>query len=224
MKFLEVELCTPRLNEQKEFYSDTLGMQTDFNTPVSFTAHAGATLLKFTESNLQEAPYYHFAFNIPENQLNDAIKWLGNRVKLIEYEGSPVIDFPNWNAHSVYFYDPAGNIVELIARHNLKNSSNEPFSAASLLSISEIGLPVESVKDFINLAEDKLNERLWWGNHEAFAAIGNEEGLLIAVTTERNWFPTEKPCNIFPVKLKIEKKDPLFEILEYIPYKIISKL
>lgn len=222
MKFLEVELRAPRIIEQKEFYSNIMGMQPDFNTPVSYSVRAGETLLKFTESNLPEVPYYHFAFNIPENQLYDAIKWLNNKVKLIEYEGSPVIDFPNWNAHSVYFYDPAGNIVELIARHNLNNSSTEPFSAASLLNISEVGLPVESVKDFINLAEDKLNEKLWWGNLETFAAIGNEEGLLIAVTTKRNWFPTEKPCNIFPLKVKISKGNQPVKLIEYSEYKIIG--
>jgi catechol-2,3-dioxygenase len=222
MKFLEVELYTSRLNEQKAFYSDTLSMQTDFITPISFTVRAGATLLKFTESNLPDNPYYHFAFNIPENQLNEAIKWLSNKVNLIEYEGSPVIDFPNWNAHSVYFYDPAGNIVELIARHNLKNSSNEPFSAASLLNISEVGLPVDSVKEFVELAKDKLNEKLWWGNLETFAAIGDEEGLFIAVTTKRNWFPTEKPCNISPLTVKLNKGNLPANLIEYSAYKIIG--
>jgi len=223
MKILGLNLFTSNLHIQKEFYTKSLELKLTGNSPDSFSVQAGVSSLKFTENNLFEAPFYHFAFNIPENQLNEAIDWLNKKTKLIEYEGSPVIDFPNWNAHSVYFYDPAGNIVELIARHNLNNSSNEPFTAASLLNISEVGLPVESVKDFINLAEDKLNEKLWWGNLETFAAIGNEEGLFIAVTTKRNWFPTEKPCNIFPLQVKIKKSNSSFETLKFIPYEIIPK-
>jgi catechol-2,3-dioxygenase len=221
MKIPDLNLYTSNLLIQKEFYTKSLGLKLTKNSPDSFSVLAGTSLLTFTESNLQGEPYYHFAFNIPENKLNEAIKWLRNEVELIEYEGSPVIDFPNWNSHSVYFYDPAGNIIELIARHNLKNASNEPFSGNSLLNISEIGMPVDSVKEFVELAESKLNENLWWGDRETFAAIGDEEGLFIAVTTKRNWFPTDKACNIYPMTVKIEKKDPSFEILEFIPYKII---
>jgi len=223
MKILGLNLFTSKLHLQREFYTKSLGLKLTGNLPDAFSVQAGTSILTFSESILQGEPFYHFAFNIPENKLNEAIDWLSNKVELIEYEGSRVIDFPNWNAHSVYFYDPAGNIVELIARHNLNNSSNEPFSAASLLNISEIGMPVDSLKEFVELAKDKLNEKLWWGNLETFAAIGDEEGLFIAVTPKRNWFPTEKPCNIFPLQVKIKKSNSSFETLKFIPYEIIPK-
>lgn len=221
MKILALNLFTSNLHLQKEFYTKSLGLKLTANSPDSFSVQAGVSSLKFTENNLPEAPFYHFAFNIPENQMNEAIDWLNKKTKLIEYEGSPVIDFPNWNAHSVYFYDTAGNIVELIARHNLKNSSNEPFSAASLLNISEIGMPVDSVKEFVELTKDKLNEKLWWGNLETFAAIGDEEALFIAVTAKRNWFPTEKPCNIYPLSVKVHKDNMLPVKIDYSNYSFI---
>ena len=119
-------------------------------------------------------PYYHFAFNIPENKINEAIKWLEKKVELIEYGESNLISFPNWNAHSVYFYDPAGNIVEFIARHNLPNSTDREFSSESILNISEVGMPVTSVKNYCNTLNQMLDENLWWGNLETFAAIGDE--------------------------------------------------
>lgn len=181
----------------------------------------GSTNLIFTEDK-SISPYYHFAINIPENQITEAIAWLKPKVKLIEYEGSPLIDFPNWNAHSVYFYDPAGNIVELIARHNLNNSSNEPFSQKSFLNISEIGLPVENVKAFHDIISSNMGVELWSGNHETFAAIGDENGLLIVVTPHRNWFPTDKPCNIYPLTVKISNKYSELVVLEHSQYKIIT--
>jgi catechol-2,3-dioxygenase len=33
-----------------------------------------------------------------------------------------VVDYSHWNAHSIFFLDPAGTVVEYIARHDLKNA------------------------------------------------------------------------------------------------------
>jgi catechol-2,3-dioxygenase len=159
--------------------------------------------LTFIYDKQSKENYYHFAFNIPENQINESIEWLKKKINLIEYEGSPLINFKNWNAHSVYFYDAGGNIVEFIARHNLKNGAGEPFSPNSIINISEVGMPVESVKDFCSKLDEKPGLKLWWGNLETFAAIGDEEGLLIVVTSQRNWFPTEKSSKIYPLTVKI---------------------
>jgi catechol-2,3-dioxygenase len=206
VKILELKLPTAKIDEQRSFYVDELGFKVIYESDHSFTVSTGDSKLTFTNDINTLENHYHFAFNIPENQLNEAAEWLRQFSALIEYEGSHIINFPNWNAHSVYFYDPAGNIVELIARHNLNNSSKEKFSAASIINISEAGLPVSSVKDFYSTMKENFGLDLWWGNLETFAAIGDEEGLFIAVTTERNWFPTDKPCNIYSLAVKI--KDP----------------
>lgn len=221
MKITELRLYCNNTRPLKDFYVNKLGLDPLIDSDHNVKFKIGSSELTFLSDIGIEAPYYHFAFNIPENQMNEAIYWLNKKTKLIEYEGSPVIDFPNWNAHSVYFYDPAGNIVELIARHNINTSSNDPFSAASLLNISEIGMPVDSVKEFVELTKDKLNEKLWWGNLETFAAIGDEEALFIAVTAKRNWFPTEKPCNIYPLSVKIHKDNMLPVKIDYSNYSFI---
>ena len=46
------------------------------------------------------------------------------------------------HAHAVYFHDPAGNIVELIAHHRLdRNGSHRRLSAADeLVGFSELGI------------------------------------------------------------------------------------
>lgn len=49
-------------------------------------------------------PRYHFAFNIPNNKLQRAIKWVHSRVSLIPIEDSDMVaDFKNWNAQFIYF-------------------------------------------------------------------------------------------------------------------------
>ncbi|MBT9587106.1 hypothetical protein IV102_27435 [bacterium] len=89
---------------------------------------------------------YHFAFNLPRNQMGQAHEWLSGRLPLpSDEEGQSVMSFPRWNAHSVYFTDPAGNILECIARHNLANHSRLPFGPSRWLEISEVGLVVEDV-------------------------------------------------------------------------------
>ena len=58
-------------------------------------------------------PFYHYAINIPANKIEEAKDWLSNRVRLLWMEDykDDIADFVNWHAKSIYFYDPAGNIV-----------------------------------------------------------------------------------------------------------------
>ena len=112
MKILEVQLYTSQLNKLKEFYSNILDLEILAELDYTFTVRAGSSRLTFIEDEAIKNPYYHFAFNIPENSINEAIKWLGKKVELIEYGESNLISFPNWNAHSVYFYDPSGNSLD----------------------------------------------------------------------------------------------------------------
>ncbi|NOS84366.1 MAG: hypothetical protein HOP31_04415 [Ignavibacteria bacterium] len=222
MKIRELQLFTGSINLLNGFYSEALGLEVSKIEYDKLKVKVGATDLIFVEET-KSNPYYHFAINIPENQINEAVEWLKPKVLLIESNCSSLIDFPNWNAHSVYFYDPAGNIVELIARHDLDNSSTRPFSANSFLNISEIGLPVDNVKTFHYLIKEHFGEELWSGNQETFAAIGDQNGLFIIVTTHRNWFPTDKPCNIFPLTVKIENKKSVIAAMEHSYYKIIAE-
>ena len=52
-----------------------------------------------------------------------------------------MFDFDNWDARAVYFEDPAGNIVELIAHHGLEENDRMGRSRRSeLVGFSELGL------------------------------------------------------------------------------------
>src|SRR5439155_2935079 len=108
-----------------------------------------------------------------------------------------------WHAHSVYFLDAAENVLELIARHDLPNASDEPFGPASLLEVSEVGLPVRDVDEAVAFIERELRQPLFSGDREHFAALGDHRGLFILVPLGRPWFPTDKPTALAPLAVTI---------------------
>ncbi|MCB0261916.1 MAG: hypothetical protein KDE52_16265 [Calditrichaeota bacterium] len=203
MKIREIQLQTHDLDGLKTFYRDKLGLPILRQGKRAFTVGIGNSRIKFSIAEDDDKPYYHFAINIPENQLAEAKKWLSERVALIEKDGQNEFRFESWNADAIYFYDPVGNIVELIARHNLRNASPKPFSAESLLSISEIGHPVDNVRLFCEHIRAELRLRLWDGDERTFAAVGDEEGLFIVVPINRPWFPADKPAENYPIAVDV---------------------
>lgn len=173
----------------RDFYVEVLGLKMIQATADKLTLQAGMTQLEF-QRRAEEA-YYHFAFNIPENQFAEGKAWLQARVSLIsDSAGADEFSFRAWNAHSVYFRDPANNILELIARHDLPNASDQPFSGESLLSISEIGLAFEDVRaTAANMHETFGLDYFRGKGGDDFQAMGDDNGLFILVKPGRIWFP-----------------------------------
>ncbi len=205
----EIRLQTNRLFPLYHFYKNVLELQVTDDSDTQFTIHAGLSKLIFekTEDPLS-FPTYHFAFNIPSNRIQEAHDWLKERTELLWIEDykSYIADFTNWNAKSVYFLDPAGNIAELIARADLNDIIDEPFSSKHIRNVSEIGLvfPEDGFQRSIEqLMEDRNLE--YFSKQpplEKFCAIGNDEGLFIIVPENRNWYPCkDKPAGKFPVKI-----------------------
>lgn len=219
MEITKVIFHTSRINELKYFYRKVLELNCE-NSESGFKIFLPHTEIEFTETN--EGAFYHFAINIPENKIEDAVSWLKARVAIIPFEGNDIIDFKNWVAHSVYFKDPAGNIVELIARHRLRNSSGKPFTGADLLSVSEVGLPVDDVGKFYNQIFEAFNIPVFGSAAENFTACGNDDGLFIIVKEKRQWFPNQQTAKKFPIELLIQSNDSRTLKLEQGLYSISS--
>ena len=200
--FKSITLKTSKLSEQYQFYVENLAFHCVSHDSSHFTIQCGSSLLTFEAS--QTRAQYHFAFNIPENQIEDCLNWIKKYANVIPYEKKPIVDFPNWNAHSIYFIDPSENIVEFIARHNLPNALESKFSAKSICEISEMGIPAENIEDTFDELKSSLDFDMYWGNLESFAAIGHERCLFITVPTDRIWFQTEThKSKIEPIKIKL---------------------
>jgi catechol-2,3-dioxygenase len=204
MHIRELRLGTPSLAEQLSFYTGVLGLPVLQTTPASLAVQVGASRLILTEAAGPRQGSYHFAFNIPENQYAEAKTWLSRRVPLIaDANGVDLFALGNWNVHNIYFYDPAGNVLELIARHDLPNASDRPFGAASLLNISEIGIASDDVPGQAAAIQARVNAPLYrQALDDTFTAIGDEYGLFIVVRRGRIWFPdTGKPAEHLPITL-----------------------
>ena len=218
MLLKEIKLQTKLLSALYSFYSKVLELHVIYSGGKSISIVAGQSNLIFTEADDESDPFYHFAFNIPSNKFEGAIQWIKNKTELLWLEDykSYVADFVNWNAKSVYFLDPAGNILELIARFDLNDISDEPFSSKQFRNISEIGL-VFHAETF----DKKVNEIItkyhltYFSKQPAlrhFRAIGDDEGLFIAVIKNRNWFGTKMPSGIFPVEVSFINNDNLYDL------------
>ena len=210
MKIKNLVLQTKEVKKLAGFYRDILELSVR-SSAAGFTATMGSTAVRFEPSADQE-PFYHFAINIPCNKMEEAREWLSRKVELLwiaDYK-NVVADFVNWNARSVYFFDVAGNIVELIARFDLENEAKEKFSAKQFLSVSEIGLvfPQHEIENKTSALLKRYSLSFFDKQppFPNFKALGDDEGLFIIVTDHRNWYPTSKPSARFPVKLAFEQE------------------
>lgn len=187
------------------FYSEVLGLPVIRSEQGSFTVQAGWSELTFREMDPQHAEkhYYHFAFTIPENRLPEAKKWIEALVPIGTEAGQDVSYSESWNSHSVYFEDPAGNILELIARHTMDNAAAHPFDPQQdILCISEIGVPTSSVPAAVDQFES-LGLMTYKTRNGSFNPIGDDNGLLMVVETGRRWHFTDKTAESFPVRVTI---------------------
>jgi len=189
MRFVEVTLAGPA--NLADFYGETLGL------PVADGAvRVGETTLRFEPA--EGEPFYHFALLVPGDRFDAALAWARERVELL----GDVFDFDNWDALAVYFDDPAGSIVELIAHHGLEeNGRDGEFSAEELVGFSELGL----VGDRSALLHD-LEERgleLWSGTideQDTLGFVGEKGRTLILARPGRGWLPTGRPAEPHPVE------------------------
>lgn len=206
IRMLTIE--TLHIAELHGFYCEVLGLALTDEDDHSFTVKAGQTDIRVQQHTKANEPLYHIAFNIPANKIEEASAWIATkaqRLYLADYNGF-IADFTNWHAKSVYFYDPAGNVIELIARFDLNNGTEEPFNAGQFLSVSEVGLvfagdefecQVQKVCDEFNLSYFSKQPAL---GH--FKAVGDDEGLFIIVPENRVWYPTkDKKAIIAPIKI-----------------------
>jgi catechol-2,3-dioxygenase len=186
-----------------QFYGEVLGLPVR-NGADAVAVQVGSTRLVFEPAANGAAPTYHFAFNIPSNQFDQAVDWLAARLPLLKRGDEERFDFAAWNAHACYFADPAGNIGELIARHNLADDAVEPFSPASIRCVSEIGVPAPSVGQMAAWLADGPGLAMYSGDRQHFAAVGDEHGLFIVVPVDRLWMPDDRlPAAAHPVRAVI---------------------
>lgn len=224
MIITRLEFPTKDLQAQRDFYAGVLELPVKL-TDSGLEVQAGKTAILFTPDSPDFEGAYHFAFNIPENQFQAAKQWIANRTPLLSDEsGKDEFESESWNSHSVYFKDAAGNVLEFIARHNLKDAVNGKFDSRQILQVSEIGLPSE---DVVGLAKElctQLNLSVFRQQpSETFTPVGDDHGLLILPIENRIWIPNSGvPAKLLPVKVTGSLNGKTWEV-RGVPYEITEQ-
>lgn len=212
MEIDNLHLRTAHLSDLRTFYADTLDCPVTNADAGEFTIEIGTTDVTFSGIDDRSDPSYHFAINIPQNQFDDARTWLSDRVELVSdaETGEHEIFFEDWNAHAIYGLDPANNLFELIARHDLSNDSDRLFGSEHFRRVSEIGLPVPNVRRAVEAIKDNVgvslrnNRATAITDDASFAAVGDDHGLFIVVEEGRGWFPIRnQAAEVYPVTIGI---------------------
>lgn len=213
MRVLELNIFTQNIEETEDFYNKILGFKILEKSNDKICFETGKSKLIFTKNNGSKKYFYHFAFNIPKNEIENAKRFLLSKLDLIEYENDFVIKFENWNAKAVFFYDNNENILEFIERENTNEKPEKEFNINSVLSLSEIGIGTDKP---LNLGTE-LTHKIGMDFYEKgpkrddFVALGNDNGLFVISSQERKWFPTEKFVEKSPLKVKIEINSKEYE-------------
>ena len=122
-------------------------------------------------------------------------------------EHPDLVHFRHWNAHSVFFYDPAGNVVEYIARHDLGNPAAGGFGTGDILYASEIALIVDDVAATASRLRKAAGVGQYRDGDDQFLAVGDERGLLLVMKRGRtlNFNPEDpaKAARVFPTAARI---------------------
>lgn len=223
MNITYLELATTNVQAQNDFYSRVLDLPVK-RSDTKVEVHIGTTNLIFTQAEPGFDGAYHFAFNIPANQLAAAIQWSSGRFPLLHDDtGKEIFDSKSWNSDSVYFKDAAGNVLEFIARHEMKNTVDGDFDNTQILNVSEIGLPSENVVGLANDLCTKLRLSIFRQEpNETFTPIGDNDGLFILPIKDRIWMPQSGvPARLLPVRVRGNANGKEWEV-HGMPYEIMA--
>lgn len=197
MNLLEVHLSSASIGTQRRFYHQVLGLPTSLSSEGHLHVQAGQTRLTFEPGAPLPGPY-HLAFDVPEYRFVEARNWLLSRIPLLREDGQDSFFSEDWNAHMLYFTDPEGNILELIARHTL---TRHEVSPGAILNVSEVGIAVSDVPvTFLHL-RDTFGVGAYLSHSASFTPAGTPEGLFILVAAGRPWFPTRRAALPLPLRV-----------------------
>lgn len=199
--FKSVIFHTDQLKSVRRFYGNVLGLAISKSSEQQFTVTIGESNLTFIHS--EQPAFYHFAINIPGNQFSMMKYWIQDRVALNRDQGRDEIFFPSFVADSMYFEDPAGNIVELIGRRH-RDLFGE-LTTASFLNISEVSITTPSISEVGEQLQD-FGIPLRYGtkiNPNSVNFLGKDDTFIVLVKPGRKWYFSHKHSKTYPLEISL---------------------
>src|SRR5690625_626573 len=199
--FNSILLYTNQLKELRRFYMNILELNITDETEEAFSIDIGTSKLTFKQSD--KPCFYHYAINIPGNQFSMLKHRIKERIPLNRERGIDEVYFSSFDADSMYFEDPAGNIIELIGRRKRDLFGNPTF-AESFFNISEVGIVSAHLDDLSEEFQDiGLPLRGTEISYDSVNFFGREESFIVLVPPERKWYFSEQMSEVFPLEIEL---------------------
>lgn len=205
--FKSVILYTNQLKILQRFYMNILELPLLEQTDKSFTVKVGTSTLTFQKIDVPA--FYHFAFNIPGNQFTLIKSWIKNKIPLNREGGRDEVYFENFDADSIYFEDPAGNVIELVGRR-YRDLFGSP-SPESFLNISEVSITTYDMTRVGEKIQD-IGIPLWRSteiNPHGLNFLGRDDTFIVLVPPGRRWYFSEQISDIYPLEMTLTTGDIL---------------
>lgn len=200
--FKTVKLFTNKLKQLKGFYGNVLELPILESDDDYFKVSIGTSILVFQQTTKETL--YHIAINIPGNQFTLAKYWAKERVTLNREDALDEIYYTRFDADAFYFEDPAGNVIELIARRHVDKWSD--FSVESLLNLSEVSITTPFVEEAgeqlqhigipvsgnVNVQPNELN------------FLGSKHTFILLVPPNRRWYFSKKMSVTSPIEIGLQ--------------------
>jgi catechol 2,3-dioxygenase-like lactoylglutathione lyase family enzyme len=215
MKIYQLFLKCFNLAEMKQFYTKELEMELCSESEKHFVVLAGTTRLIFEQD--KRVPYYHVCFRTGTKYFDHVFQKLAEKSLLLpDEEGNYSM---NWMGKQAYFFDPDGNILEILERPFYWG---ETQPEDGWYDVGEIGMPVKAVPEMQEYLSpyvfDQQKEE-----SETFAFYGDQKGVFVIIKEGRNWYPTDLGATIHPIIAVVSgEKEGRFKHPD-LPYKFIVR-
>ncbi|HLQ72552.1 MAG TPA: hypothetical protein VK142_12165 [Bacillota bacterium] len=199
--FKEVVFQTNTLKALQRFYANVLELDITNRAEESFTVKVGTTDVIFRQTD--ELARYHFAINIPGNQFVIMKYWIQDRLTLNKTAGLNEIYYASFDAESMYFEDPAGNLIELIGRR--KRDLFGGLTKDAFFDISEVGLITPDVAQVGEDLQD-FGLRLRHGSEidpKGVNFLGMGDSYIVLAPSPWKWNFAEKKQHTCPVEITL---------------------
>ncbi len=204
MHISTLKLVSSDIKRKREFFGTILNVPILVDNDEELIIVIGSSQLNFKQGEVDG--HYHYAFDIPENQFEQAVTWLEARLTpLYDRNGQSVFYHDNINGYAVYFKDGNGNIVEFVARYHHQTNNSTPFTQNNLIRICEIGLATPDVQKTVERLQTQGLNIVTGEGSKTFTMVGSELGVMIIVKEGRHWMPTNNiPAPIIPTELTMQ--------------------
>jgi catechol 2,3-dioxygenase-like lactoylglutathione lyase family enzyme len=250
MRVVRLTLDAADLGAQEGFWAGTLGLEVAREDEDEIEVRLRSAAIRFRRAAPGTAPRHHFAINVPPGSIERAAAWVAERHELLAFHGVPdeeegaTIVHADRGTPAVYFLDPAGNVVELIANVRLADSGvggggrdggptdrdgtgadvgagdQAAFGPKDLLDVAEIGIAAADPDATCAAIGEFLGEDVLWGGAPDWllTAIGDAHSVVIVAPVDRRWIPIGLPARPAPTEIVVRAADSAELTLPEGPY------